>query len=138
MVEVIIANFADHVNYGGGQPLIHVHSIKRNIFGNEISVWVAGEMKIAGKEVVFAKELKLKTIQVLVLTPEYGTNHMYAVKKWVYQKGYYNNYASIDIFGVDAYQYRRGDEGKSSSSLGAPDNLPSDGSMWLNFIAVGE
>jgi hypothetical protein len=136
MVEVVIGSHADHANMGGGQPLIHVHSIRREVFGNEISLWVAGEMKIAAKQVVFAKELKLNTIQVLVLTPEAGDHVMWQATKWIYHKGEYDNYASIDIMGADAYQYEAGT--RSQSQVSAPATLPYDGSIWLNFVAIGE
>jgi hypothetical protein len=136
MVEVVIGSHTDHATMGGGQPLIHVHSIRREVFGNEISLWVAGEMKIAAKEVVFAKELKLNTLQVLTLTIESGDHYAWTPKKWIYHKGEYDNYASVDIMCPDAYQYIAGSRGQSQIS--APSELPYDGSIWLNFIAVGE
>ena len=137
MVEVYISRYADHTGYGGGQPLIHIHSIKREVFGNEISLWVAGEIKIAAKEVVFAKELKLNTIQWIVLTPESGDHTPWEVKKWIYRKGQYDNYASIDIYDPSTfYEYLAGNQRQSQGS--APAQLPYDGSLWLNFIAVGE
>lgn len=102
MVEIYQANALDHVLYGGGNPLIHIHSIRREVFGNEISLWVAGEIRIAAKEVVFAKELKLNSIEVLVLTPEAANHVPYIVNKWIYRKGLYDNYASIDIFAPTA------------------------------------
>jgi hypothetical protein len=140
MVEVYQANALDHVLYGGGNPLIHIHSIRREVFGNEISLWVAGEMKIAAKEVVFAKELKLNSIQVLVLTPEAADHVPYIVNKWIYRKGLYDNYASIDIFAPTAgYELRSGSRTQvGTPTIGAQSQLPYDGSLWLNFVAVGE
>jgi hypothetical protein len=143
MVEVYQSNPADHLAYGGGAPLVHIHSIRREVFGNEISLWVAGEMKIAAKEVVFAKELKLNSIQVLVLTPEAADHVPYIVNKWIYHKGLYDNYASIDIFAPTAgYELRTltGDRQAQvpTPTIGATSILPYDGSLWLNFIAVGD
>ena len=141
MVEVYESNWLDHLLYGGGNPLIHIHSIKREVFGNEISLWVAGEMKIAAKEVVFAKELKMNTIQVLVLTPEAADHVPYVVSKWIHHKGEYDNYASIDIFAPTAgYEMRSGtrQDQVPTPTIGASSHLPYDGSLWLNFVAVGE
>ena len=140
MVEVYQSNALDHVLYGGGNPLIHIHSIRREVFGNEISLWVAGEMKIAAKEVVFAKELKLNSIQVLVLTAEAGDHVPYIPVKWIYRKGQYDNYASIDIFAPTAgYELRSGSRTQvGTPTISAQSQLPYDGSLWLNYIAVGE
>ncbi len=141
MVEIYQANALDHILYGGGNPLVHIHSIRREVFGNEISLWVAGEMKIAAKEVVFAKELKLNSIQVLVLTPEAADHVPYIVNKWIYRKGLYDNYASIDIFAPTAgYELRTGSRQDQvpTPTIGASSTLPYDGSLWLNFVAVGE
>ena len=140
MVEVYQSNALDHILYGGGNPLVHIHSIRREVFGNEISLWVAGEMKIAAKEVVFAKELKLNSIQVLVLTPEAADHVPYIVNKWIYRKGLYDNYASIDIFAPTAgYELRSGSRTQvGTPTIGAQSQLPYDGSLWLNFVAVGE
>ena len=141
MAEVYQANALDHVLYGGGNPLIHIHSIRREVFGNEISLWVAGEMKIAAKEVVFAKELKLNSIQVLVLTPEAADHVPYIVSKWIYHKGQYDNYASVDIFAPTAgYELRTGSrqDQVATPTISASSTLPYDGSLWLNFVAVGD
>lgn len=117
-------------------PLIELHHIERSVFGNGIAIKVFGEIKIAAKEVVYARELGLNTLQVLVLTSEAGDHHPYPVTKWIYHKGEYDNYASIDIFSMDAYQYEAGT--RSQSAVTAPDTLPYDGSLWLDFIALGE
>jgi hypothetical protein len=142
MVEIYQANALDHVLYGGGNPLIHIHSIRREVFGNEISLWVAGEMRIAAKEVVFAKELKLNSIQVLVLTPEAANHVPYIVNKWIYRKGQYDNYASIDIFAPTAGYELRSNNGQRTQvptpTIDASSQLPYDGSLWLNFVAVGD
>ena len=140
MVEVIESRAADHTNYGGGNPLIHIHNIKREVFGNEVSLWVAGEIKIAAKQVVFAKELKMNTIQTLVLTPEAANHTPYIVNKWIWRKGYYGNYASIDIFAPTAgYELMAGSRTQvATPTVGASSQLPYDGSLWLNFFATGE
>lgn len=121
---------------GYGVPLIHVHLVERHVHGNAIAIKVWGEMKIAAKERVYARELKLNTLQVLLLTPETGIHYPFTATKWIYHKGEYDNYASIDIFAPSAaYQY----EGKErSGELSPPATLPNDGSIWLNFIALGE
>jgi hypothetical protein len=139
MVEVYVSDPSDHTSYGGGNPLIHIHTIKREVFGNSVCLWVAGEMKIAAKQVVFAKELKLNTIQVLVLTPEAADHMPYQVSKWIYHKGLYDNYASIDIFATQGYEMKTGSSTQiQTNAPGASSTLPYDGSLWLNFIAVGE
>ena len=74
MVEVIIATWLEHYGWGGGQPVIHIHRIERHVHGNSVCVKVYGEMKIACKEVVFARELKLNSLEVLLLTPEVGAD----------------------------------------------------------------
>jgi len=107
-------------------PLIHIHYIERVVHGNGIAIKVYGEMKIAAKEYVYARELKLNTLQVLLLTPETGTHaHGYIAHNYIHHKGEYDNYASIDVF----------DDTGTEVTAGAG---PSDGSIWLNFIAIGE
>jgi len=119
-------------------PLIHIHFIERVVHGNGIAIKVWGEMKIAAKEYVYARELKLNTIQVLQLTPETGAHYPFHVQKYIYHKGEYDNYASVDIFAFDyAYEMRAGDQGRGTQ-VSAPSTLPSDGSIWLNFVALGE
>jgi hypothetical protein len=127
MVEVIKALVADHSAYGGGAPLVHIHHIERSVFGNSIAVKVFGEIKIAAGERVWAKELGLKTIEVLDLTPEIPSRqaHGLMANKYIYHKGEYGNYASIDIF----------DDAGTLKTAGAG---PFNGSCWLDFIAVGE
>jgi len=129
MVEVIQTAYSDHAAYGGGCPLIHIHHMERSVFGNSIAIKVFGEMHIAAGERVWAKELKLKTIQVLDLTPEipYRLAHGLIANKYIYHKGAYGNYASIDIYD-DAGTLQTPDRGQPYS----------DGSCWLDFIALGE
>ena len=120
---------------GQGTPLIHVHYVRRDVHGNGIGIKVYGELKIAAKEIVYARELKLNTLQVLSLTIEQGTHYMLTPSKWISNKGEYDNYASIDIFGeTEAYEMRA--TGRTLTSL--PATLPYDGSIWLNFAAIGE
>ena len=82
-------------------------------------------MKVAAKEYVYARELKLNTIEVLLTTPMTGTHTAYITQNWIYNKGEYDNYASIDIFNDAGTEITAG-------------NGPEDGSLWLNFIALGE
>jgi len=136
MVEVIQRPRSEHASYGGGHPLIHIHLVERTIHGNHVAVKVWGEMLLAGKEVVFARELKLKTLQVLLLTPEHGTHNMYTASKNIYHKGELDNYASIDVFAAaTAYEMIAHDR---VGTIAAPAELPYDGSIWLNFVAIGE
>jgi hypothetical protein len=128
MVEVIQGLVADHCNYGGGAPEVHIHHIERNVFGNSIAIKVYGELHMAARERVWAREMKLKTIQVLDLTVEvpHQEAHGYMANKHIYHKGEYDNYASIDIF----------DDAGTAQTAG---NGPyTDGSIWLDFIALGE
>lgn len=113
--------------YGGGCPQIQVHFEHRDVGGNGIAVRVYGEMKIAAGERVWAKELGLKTLQVLLLTPETGFNDGlgYMAQKYIYHKGAFDNYASIDIY----------DDASEWQSAGV---APVDGSVWLDFEAIGE
>ena len=116
MVEIIKADRG---------PLVEIHYIERVVHGRGVAVRVYGKMKIAAKERVYAHELGLKTIEVLTVTPETGTHTGYLAQKWVYNPGEYGNYASIDIF----------DTGGTEITAG---NGPADGSLWLDFICIGE
>lgn len=106
-------------------PLIHIHYVERTVAGQGIAIKVYGEMLIAAKEYVYARELKLNTLEVLLLTPE-GADHLPVIaKKWIYHKGELDNYASIDLFDHNGTELIAG-QGRS------------DGSTWLNFLAMGE
>lgn len=110
-------------------PLIHIHFIERVVHGNGIGVKVYGEMKVGAGEIVYARELKLNTLEVLTLTPEYGKQTSgYLAAKWIYNKGEYDNYASIDVWDTAGHRIIPG-------SAYAPE---ADGSIWLNFCALGE
>jgi len=109
-------------------PLIHIHYIERVVHGNGIAVRVYGEMKIASREFVYARELKLNTIQCLQLTPMTGQQvRGFAAQKWIYNKGEYDNYASIAVFDMDG-----------NDIIAGHTNAPDDGSIWLDFTALGE
>lgn len=130
MVKVMTVRIEDHSGFYpglGACPQIHVHFDHRDIFGNGIAVRVYGEMKIAAGERVWARELGLKTLQVLVLTPELNLNNGlgYMAQKYISFKGRYDNFASIDIYD-DASVWQN------------PGIGPVDGSIWLDFIALGE
>ena len=119
------------VGYLTNPPLIHIHSVQRHVHGNSIKLVVYGEMKIAAGQYVFARELKLNTLEVLTLTPELrdlraiASRLGYIAQKFIYHKGELDNYASIDIF----------DDASAWQEPGTP---PVDGSIWLDFIAMGE
>jgi len=108
-------------------PLIHIHHIERHAGPLGVAIKVFGEMKIAAKEYVYARELKLNTIQVLQLTAHTGVHRLYNPQKWIYNKGEYDNYASIDVF----------DDAGNEITAGHA-YAPEDGSIWLDFIALGE
>ena len=130
MVQVI--NTRDHrvsgdigYEWGAWGPIIHIHHVKRDIHGNGIAIHIYGEMRIAAKEVVYARELKLNTIQTLNLTCETRAHTGYSAQKWIHNKGEYDNWASIDIFDMDGNEQTHG--------VG-----PDEGSIWLDFEALGE
>lgn len=130
MVEVIQGKVRE-VPYPEGTektcPLIHIHYIERVVHGNGVAVRVYGEMKIAGGEYVYARELGLNTLEVLHLTPELypPDGKGYIAQKYIHNKGEYDNYASIDIYDNDG-------------TLVSAGRGPVDGSIWLDFIALGE
>jgi len=115
-------------NHVEGSPEVHVHFVERSVFGNGIGIKVYGELKIAAGEIVYARELKLNCLQVLLLTPEVSRGvrtHGLLANKWIYHKSEYDNFASIDIWD-DNGQWQ------------GPGAGPSDGSVWLDFEALGE
>ena len=133
MVQVIITK--DHrvsgdLGYGldlPAFPLIHIHHVERSVFGNGIAIHIYGEMRIAAMEVVYARELMLNTIQTLNLTAETGVHDQsFNVTKYIHHKGEYDNYASIDIFDIV-------DNSQQIAGQG-----PDQGSVWLDFEALGE
>lgn len=138
MVQVIQGLAADHEHYGGGAPLVHVHYVERMVHGNGIAIRTYGEIKIAAKEVVFARELKLNTIQVLLLTPKTGSHWLYHVQKWVHNEGEYDNYASIDILSPSDAPYEMFASGGVAVDRQMPSQLPSEGSIWIDYEALGE
>ena len=117
---------ADDIGYGSQNPLVHIHHIERNVFGNGIAIHVYGEIRIAAGEVVYAREMMLNTVQVMNLTPEVPRDTLgYIPQKNIYHKGEFDNYASIDIYGDDGTWQGAG-------------TGPSEGSVWLDFEALGE
>lgn len=127
----------DQSGLGYGVPVVQIHHIERHVHGNGIAIHIWGEMKIAAKERVYAREMGLNTLQVLLLTPETGAHYPFTVSKYIHNKGELDNYASIDIFSGDSTWYEMMSSGRLQSS-GAPTALPADGSIWLNFEALGE
>lgn len=129
MVEVIITRGSDHTgsSQGGGNPLIHIYDIKREVHGSGVCIKVWGNMKIAAGERVWAHELKVNSIESIVLTPEVNRNTGlgYMAQKYVSTPGAYNNYASIDIY----------DDASTWLNAG---NGPVDGSIWLDFACKAE
>jgi len=106
-------------------PRVEIHTMQRFVHGNCTMLKSIGEILIAAKEYVYAWQLGLKTIETMRLTAE-GANHAaYIPQKWVYHKGEYDNYASIDIF----------DAADAEITAGSG---PSSGSVWLNYVAEGD
>jgi len=130
MVQVIhrarLSGDIGYVAAGSMGPLVHIHHVERNVFGNGIAIHVYGEMRIAAKEAVYARELKLNTIQTMTLTAETGSHTSYNVQKYIHAKGEYDNYASIDIFNT------------ATDAEVTTGNGPDEGSVWLDFEALGE
>lgn len=115
----------------GSGPIVHIHHIERHVHGNGIAVKVWGEMKIAAKEYVYAREMKLNTVKVINFTPETGnTSRGYTVQKWINNKGEFDNYASVDIYILNP-------TGPTVTQMDTG-NGPADGSLWLDFEAMGE
>jgi hypothetical protein len=133
MITDVHGGSAGPVSYGGTGPtaLIHIHSVQRHVHGNGIKLEIHGEMKLASGQYIYARELKMNTLQVLLLTPELNLNNTYGymAQKYIYHKGELDNYASIDVYD-DAGDWI----GPGRSQPAAP----VDGSIWLDFIAVGE
>lgn len=134
MVQVIIPPHAHGGSAGptsqhgtGATPLIHIHNIRREVHGNGIVLKAYGEMKVHAGQYVYAREVKLNTLQVLLLTPELNLNNTqgYMAQKFIYHKGEYDNYASIDVYADDG-------------TWQGPGTGPVDGSIWLDFEAIGE
>ena len=115
-------------------PRFEIQVQDRVVKGESVFVRVYGEMKIGAKERVYARDLGLRTIQLLMLQPEHGTHNPYTTGVWIYRKGELDNYASIDIFSMDGYEMYL----NAQTSVSAARTLPYDGSLWLGFIALGE
>jgi hypothetical protein len=134
MVQVIKGTrpLGDHWwEHAQSAPEVHVHFVERSVFGNGIGIRVYGEMKIAAGEIVYAREMKLNCLQVLLLTPEVSrttggrADHGYMAHKWIYHKSEYGNWASIDVYLDDG-------------TWQGPGTGPTGGSIWLDFEALGE
>ena len=108
---------------------VEIQAIERLTSGYSNVVKVYGEMKIGARESVYAHELKLSTIKMILLTPEntWGNGAEWAAKVYIRQKGQFDNWASIDIYDSTGAEITPG-------HAQAQDN----GSVWLAFLAVGE
>lgn len=111
----------------GGTPLIHIHFIERVVHGNGIAIKVYGEMKVISDQLIYARDLKLNTLEVLLLTPM-GSDQRYSAQKYIVNKGEYGNYASVHV-------YNAGDNPIDADTYKGPET---DGSIWLDFEALGE
>lgn len=119
-----------------GNPVIELHHIERHVHGNGIAIKVWGEMKVSGKQTVFARELGLNTLQVLLLNTETGAHNLFHAQKQIYHKGENDNWASIDILGPGSGEAQFLNDGGVWQASAA--ELPTDGSIWLDFHALGE
>lgn len=85
-----------------------------------VEVW--GEIEVTSPALVHARDLRLKSIQNLLMTvdaqPARGVGDMFA-SKYVYSKGQKNNYASIYVWDLS-------------------DGVQATGSHYINFLAMGE
>ena len=115
-------------------PRLEIQVQERVVAGEHVFVRVYGEMKIGAKERIYARDLGLRTLQLLMLQPEHGTHNPYTTGVWIYRKGELDNYASVDIFSMDGYEMYL----NAQVTVSAATALPSDGSLWLGFIALGE
>jgi len=116
-------------------PRLEIQVKERFVSGESVHVKVYGEMKLGAKEVIYARDLGLRTMQLLMLQPEHGTHNAYTTGVWIHNKGELDNYASVDTFSMASYELLSSGR---SSSLEAATSLPYDGSLWLGFIALGE
>ena len=105
---------------------VHIHYIERTVHGNGIAIKVYGEMLCYGDKKIYARELKLNTLEELQLTPM-GSDQAYVANKYIVDKGEYDNYASIHVY----------DE--SNDPIDAQHPGPeAEGSIWVDFEALGE
>lgn len=81
-----------------------------------VEVW--GEAYIATQEHLDARDLDLKTIKVLLLTPVSGKTGAVFATKYVYHQSYPDNLATIYLWDSQ--------------------NTEHTGSVWLDFYALGE
>lgn len=117
-----------HINKADRGPRVDIHFVEREIAGKGIAIKVFGDLKIAAHEFVYAYEFGLNTINVLLLTVEAGDHVGYMVQKYIATKGTFNNYASVDVF----------DNAGTHITAGSRLGPALDGSIWLNFMAIGE
>jgi len=115
-------------------PRLEIQVQERVVAGEHVFVRVYGEMKIGAKERIYARDLGLRTLQLLMLQPEHGTHNPYTTGVWIYRKGELDNYASIDIFSMAGFEMYL----NARVTVSAATTLPYDGSLWLGFIALGE
>ena len=113
--------------YAASGIRVDIHFIERTVHGNGIGIKVYGEMLVGGSATtVYAYDLKLNTLEELQLTPM-GIDQPYGHGKYIYNKGLYGNYASIQVF----------DENNVEISANNP-GPEAEGSIWLDFEALGE
>lgn len=111
-----------------GTPQVTIKYIMRPTQPQTEAVLVWGEMKVRSQGIVRARDLDLKTIKVLLLTPVTG--------KWPLR----SDPADTDIpVGVSKYIYNQG-EPDNWASVYLWDNCTTEhtGSVWLDFHALGE
>lgn len=112
-----------------GHPIIHIHFVERAFHGRGEAVKIYGEMRVAAMEQVWARDLLMKSIEVLLLTPLTTRHEGFMAQNYIFDKGAFNNYASIDVYDDAGNQLIPGSA-----------HCPADGmgSIWLNFLAMGD
>lgn len=111
--------------------VIHIHYIERHVHGNGIGIKVYGEMLVINGLLVYARELKLNTLEELQLTPMGNGVDPYVADKYILNKEQYDNYASVHVF--------KEVNGTLTPVDGRDTPGPEPGgSIWLDFEALGE
>jgi hypothetical protein len=96
-------------------PTVRIFRLRKE---DNVDFWeVWGNVRIAHGERIWARNIGLKSIDSLLLTPEGGSVDAYFATKWVWYPKRPSNYASIHIFDHDGSAH--------------------SGSVDVNFYAIG-
>ena len=80
-------------------PTVRIYRLTKEPNVDFWEVW--GTVTIAHMERIWARDVGLKSIDSVILTPEGGSRDAYFCTKWVYFPKRPSNYASIHIFDHD-------------------------------------